>query len=101
MSFISTGLRELMLKVRRQRTRLALKHEKRQLQKSEIALGREGTSEAARFPEVRTTASVSRNSTVCQPGVKARALCWIFPSPFRHLISTGSAFDFSADPNPK
>ncbi|MEO6970606.1 MAG: hypothetical protein ABI217_06905 [Chthoniobacterales bacterium] len=53
MSFISTGLRELTLKVRRQKTRLALKHEKRLLQKSEIALGREGTAEAARFPEVR------------------------------------------------
>lgn len=32
---------------------MALKHEKRLLQKSEIALGREGTSEAANFPEVR------------------------------------------------
>ncbi|MBA3543239.1 MAG: hypothetical protein H0T83_02180 [Chthoniobacterales bacterium] len=53
MSFITTGLRELTLKVRRQRTRMALKHEKRLLQKSEIALGREGTSEAAKFPEVR------------------------------------------------
>ncbi len=53
MSFISTGLRELTLKVRRQKTRMALKHEKRLLQKSEIALGREGTSEAAKFPEVR------------------------------------------------
>lgn len=53
MSFISTGLRELALKVRRQKTRMALKHEKRLLQKSEIALGREGTSEAAKFPEVR------------------------------------------------
>ena len=53
MSFISTGLRELALKARRQRTRLALKHEKRVLQKSEIALGREGTAEAANFPEVR------------------------------------------------
>lgn len=53
MSFISTGFRELTLKVRRQRTRLALKHEKRLLQKSEIALGREGTAEAANFPEVR------------------------------------------------
>jgi len=52
-SFISTGLRELTLKVRRQKTRLALKREKRHLQKSEIALGREGTAEAARFPEVR------------------------------------------------
>ncbi len=53
MSFITTGFRELTLKVRRQRTRLALKHEKRILQKSEIALGREGTAEAAKFPEVR------------------------------------------------
>ncbi|MEP7250225.1 MAG: hypothetical protein ABI787_10660 [Spartobacteria bacterium] len=53
MSFITTGFRELTLKVRRQRTRLALKHEKRLLQKSEIALGREGTAEAAKFPEVR------------------------------------------------
>jgi hypothetical protein len=52
-SFISTGFRELTLKVRRQRTRMALKHEKRLLQKSEIALGREGTAEAANFPEVR------------------------------------------------
>ena len=53
MSFFATGLRELTLKVRRQRTGLALKHEKRLLQKSEIALGREGTAEAANFPEVR------------------------------------------------
>jgi hypothetical protein len=52
-SFIRTGLRELSLKVRRQRTRMALRHEKRLLQKSEIALGREGTAEAANFPEVR------------------------------------------------
>ncbi|MEO8440215.1 MAG: hypothetical protein ABI540_08340 [Spartobacteria bacterium] len=53
MSFLSTGFRELTLKVRRQKTRMALKHEKRLLQKSEIALGREGTAEAAKFPEVR------------------------------------------------
>ncbi len=53
MSFITTGLRELTLKVRRQRTRLALRHEKRVLQKAEITLGREGTSVAANFPEVR------------------------------------------------
>ncbi len=53
MSFISTGFRELTLKVRRQRTRMALRHQKRHLQKSEIALGREGTAEAANFPEVR------------------------------------------------
>lgn len=53
MSFIRTGLRELGLKIRRQRTRLALRHEKRLLQKSEINLGREGTSQAANFPELR------------------------------------------------
>ena len=54
MSFIRTGFRELALKARRQRTRFALKHEKRVLQKAEIALGREGTAEAANFPEVRS-----------------------------------------------
>ena len=53
MNFIGTGLRELGLKVRRQRTRMALRHVKRQLQRSEIALGREGTAQAASFPEVR------------------------------------------------
>ncbi len=53
MSFITTGFRELTLKVRRQRTRIALRHEKRLLQKAEITLGREGTSEAANIPEVR------------------------------------------------
>src|SRR5262245_8719215 len=53
MSFIRTGLRELGLKLRRQRTRMILRHEKRVLQKSEIALGREGTSQAANFPELR------------------------------------------------
>ena len=53
MSFIRTGLREIGLKVRRQRTRLALRHEKRLLQRSEINLGREGTSQAANFPELR------------------------------------------------
>jgi len=52
-NFIGTGLRELGLKVRRQRTRMALRHVKRQLQRSEIALGREGTAQAASFPEVR------------------------------------------------
>ena len=52
MNFIGTGLRELGLKVRRQRTRMALRHVKRQLQRSEIALGREGTAQAASFPEV-------------------------------------------------
>jgi hypothetical protein len=52
-SFIRTGLRELGLKIRRQRTRLALRHQKRLLQKSEINLGREGTSQAGNFPELR------------------------------------------------
>jgi hypothetical protein len=52
-SFISTGFREVGLKVRRQKTRMALRHEKRLLQKSEINLGREGTSQAANFPELR------------------------------------------------
>lgn len=53
MSFIRTGLREIALKVKRQRTRIALRHEKRLLQKSEINLGREGTAQAANFPELR------------------------------------------------
>src|SRR5437868_6224101 len=53
MSFIRTGLREIGLKIRRQRTRMILRHEKRALQKSEIILGREGTSQAANFPELR------------------------------------------------
>ncbi|HEY2625809.1 MAG TPA: hypothetical protein VGI41_03540 [Candidatus Udaeobacter sp.] len=53
MSFIGTGLREMALKVRRQRTRIALRHEKRLLQRSEINLGREGTVQAANFPELR------------------------------------------------
>jgi hypothetical protein len=52
-SFIRTGLQEIGLKVRRQRTGMALRHEKRLLQKSEINLGREGTSQAANFPELR------------------------------------------------
>ena len=53
MSFIRTGLREIGLKIRRQRTRMVLRHEKRLLQKSEIILGREGTSQAGNFPELR------------------------------------------------
>ena len=53
MSFIRTGLREIGLKIRRQKTRMALRHEKRVLQKSEINLGREGCSQAVNFPEVR------------------------------------------------
>jgi hypothetical protein len=52
-SFIGTGFREVGLKIRRQRTRMALRHEKRLLQKSEINLGREGTAQAANFPELR------------------------------------------------
>ena len=54
MSFIRTGLREIGLKVRRQKTRIALRHEKRVLQRAEIALGREGVAQAANFPELRT-----------------------------------------------
>src|SRR5437868_10614217 len=53
LSCIRTGLREIGLKIRRQRTRMILRHEKRVLQKSEITLGREGTSQAANFPELR------------------------------------------------
>ncbi|HEX8281683.1 MAG TPA: hypothetical protein VF551_09910, partial [Chthoniobacterales bacterium] len=53
MSFIRTGLREIGLKVRRQKTRIALRHEKRLLQRSEIALGREGVNQAVNFPELR------------------------------------------------
>jgi predicted nucleic acid-binding Zn-ribbon protein len=52
-SFIRTGFREIALKVKRQRTRMALRHERRLLQKSEINLGREGTAQAASFPELR------------------------------------------------
>src|SRR5947207_8719224 len=44
----------MVLKVRRQRTRFALRHERRLLQRSEINLGREGTSQAANFPELRS-----------------------------------------------
>ena len=53
MSFIRTGFREIGLKIRRQRTRIALRHERRLLQKSEINLGREGTAQAGNFPELR------------------------------------------------
>jgi hypothetical protein len=52
-SFIRTGLRELALKIKRQRTRMALRHDRRLLQRSEISLGREGTAQAANFPELR------------------------------------------------
>src|SRR4051794_27927349 len=53
MSFIRTGLREIGLKVRRQRTRMALRHQKRVLQRAEITLGREGVEQAGNFPELR------------------------------------------------
>src|SRR6266516_5314450 len=53
MSFIRTGFREIALKVKRQRTRMALRHERRLLQKNEINLGRECTTQAANFPELR------------------------------------------------
>src|SRR3954462_11105554 len=53
MSFIRTGLREIGLKVRRQKTRMALRHERRVLQRAEIALGREGVNQAGNFPELR------------------------------------------------
>jgi len=52
-SFIRTGFREIALKVKRQRTRMVLRHERRLRQKSEINLGREGTAQAASFPELR------------------------------------------------
>jgi hypothetical protein len=44
----------MALKVKRQRTRMALRHDRRLLQKSEINLGREGTAQAANFPELRS-----------------------------------------------
>lgn len=40
--------------MRRQKTRMALRHEKRVLQKGEIALGREGVAQAVNFPELRS-----------------------------------------------
>jgi len=52
-SFFRTGFRELALKLKRQRTRIALRHDRRLLQRSEINLGREGTTQAANFPELR------------------------------------------------
>ena len=53
MSFIRTGFREVALKLKRQKTRMALRHDRRLLQRSEISLGREGTAQAANFPELR------------------------------------------------
>ena len=53
MSFIRTGFREVALKLKRQKTRIALRHDRRLLQRSEINLGREGTAQAANFPELR------------------------------------------------
>jgi hypothetical protein len=52
-SFIRTGFREVALKLKRQKTRIALRHDRRLLQKSEINLGREGTAQASNFPELR------------------------------------------------
>jgi hypothetical protein len=52
-SFIRTGFREVALKLKRQKTRIALRHDRRVLQRSEINLGREGTAQAANFPELR------------------------------------------------
>jgi hypothetical protein len=52
-SFIGTGFREIALKLRRHRTRIALRHDRRLLQRSEINLGRGGTAQAANFPELR------------------------------------------------
>src|SRR6058998_1596504 len=43
----------MALKIKRQRTRMALRHQRRLLQRSEINLGREGTAQAANFPELR------------------------------------------------
>ena len=53
MSFIRTGLREIGLKIRRQKTRIALRRQRRILQRSEVALGREGVEQAGNFPELR------------------------------------------------
>jgi len=52
-SFIRTGFREVALKLKRQKTRIALRHDRRLLQRSEINLGREVTAQAANFPELR------------------------------------------------
>jgi len=52
-SFFRTGFREIALKLKRQKTRIALRHDRRLLQRSEITLGREGTAQAANFPELR------------------------------------------------
>lgn len=53
MSFIRTGLREIALKIRRRKTWLALRRQRRILQRSEISLGREGVEQAGNFPELR------------------------------------------------
>ena len=72
MNFIRTGLREIGLKVRRQRTRMALRHEKRHLQKSEINLGREGCAQAINFPEVRNEIVALKNLEQEQKEVATR-----------------------------
>lgn len=43
----------MALKIKRQKTRMALRRQRRVLQRSEISLGREGCSQAVNFPEVR------------------------------------------------
>src|ERR1700747_1935056 len=43
----------MALKLKRQRTRIPLRHDRRLLRRSEIHLGREGTAQAANFPELR------------------------------------------------
>ena len=53
MNFIRTGLREIGLKIRRRKTWLALRRQRRILQRSEVALGREGVEQAGNFPELR------------------------------------------------
>jgi hypothetical protein len=62
----------MVLKIRRQRTRLALRHQRRLLQKSEINLGREGTSQAANFPELRCEIVALRKLDQVQKEVAVR-----------------------------
>src|SRR6266511_403005 len=48
-----TGVRCRGCELLREGASIALRHERRLLQKSEINLGREGTAQAASFPELR------------------------------------------------
>src|SRR5437899_654693 len=43
----------MALKIKRKRTRMGFRHERRLLQRGEIALGRDGTAQASNFPEPR------------------------------------------------